>query len=270
MLIEQQISERRERAAGTIAKILKRPTGAPYGDYSVQSASGKTYRLAMRGPGLFENYCSCPDFRVNTLGTCKHIEALLLRLRRRHGAALDRKGYARTRSSISLQYGETIEIRLRMPASPPPALRSIAEEYFDSAGLLRREHFPSFHRVLEGFRSADQDAVIYSDVLEYVDRENEISEGLAWERQLLGKLRRGQDPLNGVLKTKLLPYQTQGAIFAASRGRVVLADDMGLGKTVQALAAAELLRRRRGIARVLVVAPASVKYQWKTEILFLL
>src|ERR1022692_3873638 len=40
----------------------------------------------------------------------------------------------------------------------------------------------------------------------------------------------------------------------------------GLGKTVQALAAAELLRRRRGIQRVLVVAPASVKYQWKTEI----
>ena len=266
MLIEQQITERRERAAGAIAKILKRPTGAPYGDYSVKSASGKTYRLAMRGPGLFENYCSCPDFRVNTLGTCKHIESLLLRLRRRHGAALDRKGYARTRSSISLQYGETIEIRLRMPASPPPALRSIAEEYFDSAGLLRREHFPSFHRVLEVFRNADQDAVIYSDVLEYVDRENEISEGLVWEQQLLGKLRRGQDPLNGVLKTKLLPYQTQGAIFAASRGRVVLADDMGLGKTVQALAAAELLRRRRGIARVLVVAPASVKYQWKTEI----
>jgi superfamily II DNA or RNA helicase len=266
MLIEQQITERRERALGAIAKILKRPSGEPYGDYSVKSASGKTYRLAMRGPGLFENYCSCPDFRVNTLGTCKHIEAMLLRLRSRHGAALDRKGYARTRSSISLQYGETIEIRLRMPASPPPALRAIAEEYFDGAGLLHREHFPSFHRVLEVFRNADQDAVIYSDVLEYVDRENEISEGLAWERQLLAKLRRGQDPLNGVLKTKLLPYQTQGAIFAASRGRVVLADDMGLGKTVQALAAAELLRRRRGIARVLVVAPASVKYQWKTEI----
>ncbi len=266
MLIEQQITERRERAAGAIAKILKRPSGEPYGDYSVKSASGKTYRLAMRGPGLFENYCSCPDFRVNTLGTCKHIEALLLRLRRRHGAALERKGYARTRSSISLQYGETIEIRLRMPASPPPALRAIAEEYFDSAGLLRREHLRGFHRVLEVFRNADQDAVIYSDVLEYVDRENEISEGLEWERQLLAKLRRGQDPLNGVLKTKLLPYQTQGAIFAAARGRVVLADDMGLGKTVQALAAAELLRRRRGIARVLVVAPASVKYQWKTEI----
>ncbi|MEP6960543.1 MAG: DEAD/DEAH box helicase [Acidobacteriota bacterium] len=47
---------------------------------------------------------------------------------------------------------------------------------------------------------------------------------------------------------------------------MVLADDMGLGKTVQALAAAELLQRHKGIARVLVVAPASVKYRWKTEI----
>jgi SNF2 family DNA or RNA helicase len=142
----------------------------------------------------------------------------------------------------------------------------LAEQYFDPAGLLRPEHFRNFHQVIEDFRKADLEAVIYSDVLEYLDRENELAEGLDLERQFLSKLRRGQDPLDGVLKTKLLPYQERGAIFAACRGRVVLADDMGLGKTVQALAAAELLRRRRGIARVLVVAPASVKYQWKAEI----
>ena len=41
---------------------------------------------------------------------------------------------------------------------------------------------------------------------------------------------------------------------------------MGLGKTVQTLAAVELLARERGIGRVLVVAPASVKYQWEAEI----
>lgn len=57
------------------------------------------------------------------------------------------------------------------------------------------------------------------------------------EHKLLAKLKRGQDPTAGVLKTKLLPYQARGALFAACRGRVVLADDMGLGKTVQALAA---------------------------------
>jgi SNF2 family DNA or RNA helicase len=266
MLVEQQIAERRERAGIAIAKVLERPAGEPYGDYRVKSASGKTYRVAMRGPGLFENYCSCPDFAVNTLGTCKHIEALLLRLRKRYGRRFESKAYARTRASISLQYGEGIDIRLRLPDAPSAALLKLAQDYFDAEGLLRREHFQNFHHVIEVFRQTDQDAVIYSDVLEYLDRENELAEGLDLERQLLGKLGRKRDPLNGILKTKLLPYQERGAIFAACRGRVVLADDMGLGKTVQALAAAEMLRRRRGIQRVLVVAPASVKYQWKTEI----
>lgn len=266
MLVEQQISERRERAVAAIAKVLERPGGEPYGDYRVKSASGKTYRVAMRGPGLFENYCSCPDFAVNTLGTCKHIEALLLRLGKRYGRTLESRKFARTRASISLQYGETIAVRLRLPADPSPALRRLANEYFDPAGLLRPEHFRSFHQVIEAFRKAELDAVIYSDVLDYLDRENELSEGLDLERQLLAKLRRGRSPLNGVLKTKLLPYQERGAVFAACRGRIILADDMGLGKTVQALAATEMLRRRRGIQRVLVVAPASVKYQWKTEI----
>jgi hypothetical protein len=77
MLIEREIAARRERAQGAVARILARPGGDVYGDYQVRSSSNKTYRVAMRGPGLFDNYCSCPDFAVNTLGTCKHIEALL-------------------------------------------------------------------------------------------------------------------------------------------------------------------------------------------------
>ena len=79
MLVEEQIQVRRERAPDAIKKVVSRPRKGAYGDYEVQSASGKKYRVAMRGPGVFENYCSCPDFAVNTLGTCKHIEALLLR-----------------------------------------------------------------------------------------------------------------------------------------------------------------------------------------------
>jgi hypothetical protein len=158
MLVEQQIAERRARAGTAIAKILERPAADPYGDYRVKSASGKAYRVAMRGPGLFENYCSCPDFAANTLGTCKHIEALLLRLRKRYGRRFEGKAYARTRASISLQYGEGIDIRLRLPAAPLPELLKLADDYFDAAGLLRREHFRSFHHVIELFRQADLEA----------------------------------------------------------------------------------------------------------------
>jgi len=266
MLIERQLEERQSRAKDAVARVLERPASGIFGDYKIKSGSGKTYRVAMRGRELFENYCSCPDFSVNTLGTCKHIEAMLARLRQRHRTTLETAAYKRTRASLSLQYADTVEVRLHLPASPSPALRSLAAEYFDSSGLLRREHYPRFAVVLEALRNTDDRAVVYSDALEHVDRENELAEGLETERKLLAQLKRGQDPTAGVLKTTLLPYQAQGALFAACRGRVVLADDMGLGKTVQALAASELLRRRKGIERVLVVAPASVKYQWKTEI----
>jgi len=266
MLIEQQIAERQERAGSAVARILERPAGSAYGDYKIESGSGRTYRVALRGPGLFENYCSCPDFAVNTLGTCKHVEGVLWRLRQHRRKVLETATYKRTRASLALQYAASIEVRLHLPASPSPALLSLAAESFDPAGLLRREHYRRFAQVLDALRNADDQAVVYSDVLEYVDRENELSEGLELERKLLAKLKRGQDPTAGVVKTRLLPYQVRGVLFAACRGRVVLADDMGLGKTVQALAAVELLRRRKGIERVLVVAPASVKYQWKTEI----
>lgn len=52
MLIEQQIAEWRERARASVVQILERPDSGVYGDYRVKSASGKTYRVAMRGPGL--------------------------------------------------------------------------------------------------------------------------------------------------------------------------------------------------------------------------
>ena len=266
MLFEQQISERQERARTAIAQILAKPPGQSYGDYQVKSASGKTYRVAMRGPSLFENYCSCPDFAVNTLGTCKHIEALLADLRKRHGGLLDRQRYRRTRASVSLHYGEKLGVRLRLPADPSLALRQVAAKYFDGGGLLREEHFRDFERVLEELRRVDDTAVVYTDVLDFLDRENELAEGLETERRLLAQLEKGEGPLDGLLKVPLFPYQMRGALFAACRGRVALVDDMGLGKTIQAIAAAELLRRRRGIERVLVVAPASVKYQWKTEL----
>ena len=69
-----------------------------------------------------------------------------------------------------------------------------------------------------------------------------------------------------ILKAKLLPYQQDGMIHLAFGERSLLADEMGLGKTIQAIAACELLRRRKNIRRVLVVCPASVKAEWEDQI----
>jgi superfamily II DNA or RNA helicase len=265
-IVGEQIAARQQRARKTIEAILTGPVGQGYGDYVVKSASGKEYRVAMRGPSLFENFCSCADFAVNTLGTCKHIEALLLRLHHRFGRSFDRQQYQRTRASLSLQYGDTLNVRVRLPSQPSSDLQKIVSAYFDADGFLRTDNLQRFEEVLEKLRAVDQTAVVYSDVLDFIDRENELASGLEDERRYLAQLKKGKRPLEGLLKVPLFPYQIRGALFAACRGRVILADDMGLGKTIQAIAGAELLRRRRGLERVLVIAPASVKYQWKTEI----
>jgi SWI/SNF-related matrix-associated actin-dependent regulator 1 of chromatin subfamily A len=58
----------------------------------------------------------------------------------------------------------------------------------------------------------------------------------------------------------LFGYQKKGVEFLALHDRAILADDMGLGKTVQSLIALPVNER------VILIAPAAVKYNWQDEI----
>src|SRR5262249_48895033 len=119
--------------------------------------------------------------------------------------------------------------------------------------------------LIEALDNVPEQVTIFSDAMEFMEREIERREMLERERELVKQLEAGTLQLD-LLKVPLYPYQMRGALFVACRGRCILGDDMGLGKTVQTLAAAEFLAREGNIERVLVVAPASVKYQWETEI----
>src|SRR5437588_113329 len=63
------------------------------GDHSVftefqviNPQSQNSYRVSIRGPGLGDNFCSCPDFATNALGTCKHVEFALAYLERKRSS----------------------------------------------------------------------------------------------------------------------------------------------------------------------------------------
>lgn len=58
---------------------------------------------------------------------------------------------------------------------------------------------------------------------------------------------------------KLYDYQIAGAKFLASKNRALLGDQMGTGKTIQSLSAIPIN------SRVLIIAPACVKYNWVKE-----
>ena len=67
---------------------------------------GKRIFLHIRGARPGDNFCSCPDFATNTLGTCKHIEFTLARLeRKRDNRAHLRAGHVPPHSEVYLQYG---------------------------------------------------------------------------------------------------------------------------------------------------------------------
>lgn len=67
-------------------------------------------------------------------------------------------------------------------------------------------------------------------------------------------------------KGELYPFQKTAADRALERGRLLIAYHMGLGKTPLSLYVTETLLDEGDIDMVLVLAPASLKYQWRSEI----
>lgn len=229
--------------------------------------SGKTYRIAIRGNAPLDNYCSCPDYGVSGLGICKHIEFALSKLMKTRGAKKAfREGYVPPYSEVFLSYGFRREVRFKAGTGAPPELLSLANEYFDDAGILEERRLPDFHRFLNAVpRNDGHEVRCYDDVMAFLAEHQDAEHR---RRVVKDRLKEGIDsPLfNNLLKTELYPYQREGALFAAYAGRCLIGDDMGLGKTLQALAAAELLARLFGIQKALIVSPTSLKHQWRSEI----
>lgn len=60
-----------------------------------------------------------------------------------------------------------------------------------------------------------------------------------------------------------LPFQRAGISYALQRDCTLIADEMGLGKTIQAIG---FINASPEIKRILVVCPASLKFNWRNEI----
>jgi superfamily II DNA or RNA helicase len=264
MLREEQIDIRRQRAAAEQLRVQNLGRNRVFSDYQVTNpTTGGQYRVGIRGFEVGDNTCTCPDFRTNTLGTCKHIEAVLAALRDETPPQVRRRKAAVTHPEIALQYGEQLRLVLHLPPRHSDQLGALADTFFDPRGLWKGGD--AYQELIARAAEVPEQVTIFSDAMEFMEREIERRDMAAREQEWLAQLERGEFHLD-LLRVPLYPYQVRGALFAACRGRSVLGDDMGLGKTVQTLAAAEILARERGIERVLVVAPASVKYQWETEI----
>ncbi len=262
-LVARAVAERLARARSERMTIRSADPRVPWTNYEVTSAaSGRTHRVALRSLERGASYCSCPDFRKNTLGTCKHVLRVVGLVRRRFSPPALRRAPERAGFSLHVVYGEERSLQLAFPSRRlPPAVRAIAaplagraiEDLDDLLARLRR------------LEALGEITTVHPDAEDLV-RERRTRERLG---MLAAAIRKdpAQHPLRQeLLAVELLPYQLDGIAFAVGAGRAILADEMGLGKTIQGIGVAELLRREAGIERVLVICPASVKAQWRSEI----
>jgi superfamily II DNA or RNA helicase len=230
--------------------------------------TARSYRVAIRGDRTGENYCSCPDFATNDLGTCKHIEFTLARIRtRRGGKTALAQGFQAPFSELFLDYAGQRRVRLRRGGDFPSRLWKKAEQLFDDqqGGQLLPERFGDLPAFLETVRKAGHELRCYDDALAFIaeHRDAQTRQRILDEAYPNG----AKSPrLKELLKIPLYPYQIAGALFVARAGRALIGDEMGLGKTAQAIAAMELFARHFGAERVLIVCPTSLKHQWKREI----
>jgi len=101
---------------------------AIFSDFEViNPQNGNRYRVAIRGARLGENYCACPDFATNDLGTCKHIEFVLGKLEKKHGAKQALAGgFHPPYSEIYLLYAGERQVRFRAGTDCPVSLANRA------------------------------------------------------------------------------------------------------------------------------------------------
>ncbi len=271
---DQEIDDRRARARKERAavRVVRNAGGPPMFEVS-RRGNEPPCAVVLRGDRLQQGSCTCPDFLKSELETCKHIERARAWYRRAKKPAQRRtislwwrprewpaRGpfplleirldapLVKLPESLRVQFGDDGYLREPTEGADPVAWASQAVAAARDAARVLRARFDLDPQAVERLEEARQAQDLRA-------RLAGLGPGSAeWETIVPG------------LGMRLHPYQEDGTRFLAVCGRAMLADDMGLGKTVQAIVAALLLRRGAGVARALVVCPASIKHQWRQEI----
>lgn len=256
-----EIDKRRLRAREERAAVVNLTATHPvFSNFEVHSPSRQTYRVELRDLAAPHYACTCTDFRINGLGTCKHVEAVLLHLENHHPAEL---AAARTSGSP------------RIDLAPDPAAGTLRiERHLDRLPARLRALFRDDGRprpdlplpeLLLRINTPDTPVRVSQEVAPWLDARRRERERRERRRDYETGVAVGRHPAHETL-LPLFPYQREGMLHLAFAERALLADEMGLGKTAQAVAACALLHRLGHARRVLVVTPASLKGEWEDQI----
>ncbi len=253
----------RAREEQPLIRVLA-PEHPVFGDFEVESRSGMVYRVEVRSVAGRQFGCTCVDFQINGLGTCKHVEAVLgfLQAKRKTDWTVALTKDSSRIDVVPDEPGGGLRVERNRRALPHRV-----RDLFDAEGLMRLSSVAELEGALERLREAGKSADIRCSLLigPWLDGLRREEEKRAMRRDYESKVHSGEYPPHETL-VPLYPYQREGMLHLAFAGRALLADEMGLGKTIQAIAACALLHRLGKARRVLIVTPASLKAEWEEQI----
>jgi hypothetical protein len=261
---EDEINRRRARARTEEFRTSNTDPRHPiFSNFRVRSGSGLTYSIEIRDVRQRQFACDCVDFRINALGTCKHIEAVLLQLQarfRRLFRAAETNGTPRL-DLMPDPANDSVRL-LNGGGRLPGALQA----WFHPDGALRKGPPEEAVETLKQLAASEVPELRLSQELgPWLEGRRRAAERRQLRRDYELKVQSGEWPAHET-KVPLFPYQREGMLHLAFTERALLADEMGLGKTIQAIAACALLHRLGQAERVLVVTPASLKTEWEEQI----
>ena len=238
-----------------------------FSDFEVfNPETSKTYKVAIRNWEFGMNFCSCPDFKVNGLGTCKHIEYVLYKLKQNeNNLQYLNKHAVLPYSSLSLKYEDERKLYLRIGTENHDIINRHAADFFDKEGFSKPGKELHMDEFIHSMQEKLPDFKVYPDVYEYIGNLRKYHERQNKLKQLFSDGIKSS-LFEDIIKTRLYLYQKEGVLSMLKAGRALIADEMGLGKTIQAIAATEVLIDYFGAKNVLIICPTSLKYQWKSEI----
>lgn len=265
-----EITRRRMRAEIEKFHIRNIESGNPYySNFSVGTGKGKLYLVEIRSLSSLCNTCSCPDHYGNGLGTCKHVEAVLLYLKKK-GVKKFRIAADEGTSRLEIYIDRAAEnevIRVMWPTKMPAVARDIMASRFlsDHSMVDDGDGMDVLLKAVSENKWLKKNTRISQAVAGHLEYKKINSAKAISRKHFLDDARSGKRSMD-ILKHPLFPYQQDGMLHLAFTERALLADEMGLGKTIQAIAASVLLHRLRQIQRVLVVTTASIKAEWQEQI----
>ena len=254
-MTERVLKERQERAETEIFRAQFNDN--IYGVHDIKTEAGILYSITIRNFDNLNGYCSCPDFKTNKLGVCKHLIYAHQQLCKKFPVKKLTGSQPYPFIEIYCDPLNDYHITHFYKGKLKGELEALLSRYFKNKQHILPQHYEKFLGFLNEAQKLKK-IFVRPEVQQKIDK--------VLNQQVLAKLSRSIKPDFSQFKLKLFDYQKEGILFSLFKSGAIIADEMGLGKTLQAIAVAVLKKDIFNFKRTLVVCPATLKFQWLKEI----